>query len=353
MSRQSDRVALAVSAALAMILATVVAPGTASAQDEGRITIGLYAPTTPLGGPSERLQFISALASHLSSATGKQVSGRVYSSAGAFSGAVKKGNIQFAVVDAPYAAARRLPYKILAAAVRNGSSTASWQLVAASGVSNLSDLDKKQVAVPRVGAKEPSFVANVLLGGEVEPKYFAKITTAPNPNAAATMVSVGRVTAAFVPEGTKLPGGVSRVFGLGSVGLPMFVALKGTDDTMASEFGGAVKGFSGRGVISGFGGAGAGEYRELRGRFGKSKRPGVMSTPKPARLAVRGILGERKFVITPSDVAAAVAGPPGKIASASGSKKAGKAGPKKRKAGGKKDGNTGQTRKSGKNGAKK
>ena len=313
-------------ATLALTFTVSLDPGSAAAQED-TITIGLYAPTTPIGGPSQRLELINSLASHLSSATGKRVTGRAYNSAGAFSGAVKKGAIQFAVVDAPYAAARRQSYKILAAAVRSGRSTASWQLVASSGVQTLADLKSKAVAVPQVGAKVPAFVSNVLLEGEVDAKFFRKIDTAPNPNAAATMVSTGRVAAAFVPEGTKLPAGVSRALGLRAVGLPLFVAVKekdkNVDDQTISAFGSAVKSFSGQGAISGFGAPGGANYSSLVNRFGKSKRDGIMVAPRPARLAVRSILENRSFVVTPSDIRSAMTAP---VASAAPSPAPGPAG---------------------------
>lgn len=296
-------------ACAAAALALTLGAGAGWAQSGDTITVGLFAPTTPIGGPSQRLELVNRLAAHLSSATGKNVTGRSYSKASAFTSAAKRGDIHFAVVDAPYAAARRLPYRILAAASRNGRSTASWQLVATSGVTTLADLEKKQVAVPRVGSKDSTFVANVLLEGEVDAKYFRKIETAPNPNAAATMVSLGRVQAALVPEGTSLPGGVSKVLTLRSVGLPMFVALKGADDAVAQEMASAVRGYAGSGVIAGFAAPGEGNYRRLRAQFGRSKRDGVMSVPKPARLAVRGILADRKFEIVPSDIRSTIAGP--------------------------------------------
>ncbi|MEM9489956.1 MAG: PhnD/SsuA/transferrin family substrate-binding protein [Myxococcota bacterium] len=292
---------LALVPALALALAFTLSTD-AHAQSAERMTVGLFAPTTPLGGPSQRVEFINDLAGHLSSATGKQVAGRVYSNARAFTSAVRNGAVQFAVVDAPYAAARRLPFRILAAATKGGNSTLGWQLIATGGVSNLADLKGKQVAVPQVGTRAAAFATNVLLEGEVDGKYFRKIPTAPNPDAAASMVSLGRADAALVPNGTSLPGGVSKVAGLRSVGLPMFVAMKGVADSDSTAFATAVRSYRGSGAITGFGSAKAGKSQALRGSFGKGKRRGVMAVPKPARLAVTGILGDRSFAIEPSDL---------------------------------------------------
>ncbi|HUQ05993.1 MAG TPA: PhnD/SsuA/transferrin family substrate-binding protein, partial [Kofleriaceae bacterium] len=142
-------------------------PSVAAADD---ITIGLFAPTAPFEGSGDRVSFVNAVADHLSSAaSGSKVTGKVYSSAGAFASAAKKGEIQFAIVDAPYAAANGLPYTILASALRGGNGSASWQLVAKSSVGSIRDLRGAKVAIPSTGSKAQAFVTNALLGGEVDP----------------------------------------------------------------------------------------------------------------------------------------------------------------------------------------
>jgi len=267
------------------------------------ITVGLFAPTAPFSGTGDRVSFVNGLADHLSSvANGKKVTGKVYSSAGAFSSAVKKGDIQFAVVDAPYAAALGLPYKILASAVRDGSSTVSWILVGGSGVSKLSDLKGKKVVVPSIGAKENAFVTNSLLDGEVDAGYFDKILEANDPGSALTMVSVGKADAAFVPSGVDIPGGLTKIMSLGSVGWPMFVSLPGNDDALVKAFASRAKSYSASGAFSGFAGADAGKYKSLAGSFGRGSKKGPMAVPPPARLTVRDILEGRSFSIPISNV---------------------------------------------------
>lgn len=296
---------IAVLAVLA--IAGLVRP--AAAQSE-TITIGLFAPTAPFEGTGDRVSFVNGLADHLSGeAGGKKVIGKVFSSASAFSSAVKKGDIQFAVIDAPYAAAIGLPYKILASAVRDGSSTAPWQLVAGSGISKLSDLKGKKVVVPSIGAKENAFVTNALLGGEVDASYFSKIIEAADARSAMTQVSNGKADAALVPGGVDLPSGVSRVMTLSSVGWPMFVALPGADDSLVRSFSSKAKSYSSSGAFSGFGGAEAGRYKSLAGSFGRGSKKGPMAVPPPARLTVRDLLEGRSFTIPLSDVLSLVEAP--------------------------------------------
>ena len=285
-------------------IAVLLAAARPAAADD-TITIGLYAPTAPFDGTGDRVSFVNALADHLEGDSGgAKVTGKVYSSAGAFARAVKEKTIQYAVVDAPYAAALGLPgsWKILGAAERGGSATVAWQLVAGAGVERLSDLEGKRVVVPSIGAKENAFVTNVLLDGEVEADYFAKILEAADAKSAITMVSVGKADAAFVPSGVDLPAGLSKVLSLDAIGLPMFVALPGAGEARTKAFASRVKSFSSSGALGGFGGADAGRYKQLAGSFGRRAKKGPMAVPPAARLTVREILERRSFSIPLSNV---------------------------------------------------
>jgi len=293
--------------ALVVVGLLLATPGVAAAQS---ITIGLYAPTAPFEGTGDRVSFVNALAAHLArDANGAKVTGKVYSSAGSFAAAAKKGEIQFAVVDAPYAAALGLPWKMLGSAEREGGSTAAWQVVAGSGIGKLSQLRGKKVVVPSIGAKESAFVTNVLLDGEVDGAYFGKIIEAADARSAVTMVSVGKADAAFVPAGIDLPAGVRTVLTLGQVGWPMFVALPTADEARTRAFAARVKSFHGTGAFSGFGSADAGRYRGLAGSFGRGTKKGPMAVSAPARLTVRDILEGRAFSIPLSNVLELVEAP--------------------------------------------
>jgi hypothetical protein len=289
------------------------AGGRIASAEADTITIGLFAPTAPFKGTGDRVSFVNGLAEHLAGeAGGAQVIGKVYSSASAFASAVKKGEVQFAVVDGPYAAALGLPYQILASAVRDGSSSAAWQLVGGAGVSGLADLAGKKVALPSTGAKESAFVANTLLGGEIEASYFGGILDAADAKSALTMVSVGKADAAFVPSGVEIPTGLSRVLTLTSVGWPMFAAMPGADAKLVTAFGARAKSFSSSGAFSGFTGADAGRYKALASSFGRTTRKGPMAVPPPARLTVRDLLAGRSFAIPLSDILDLVEAPPAK-----------------------------------------
>jgi len=235
-------------------LAMVAQPVAAQAQK--RVTIGLYAPTAPFIGPSQRLEYVTRLAEHLAAAApGKRVVGRVFSRGSALTAAINRGDVQFAVIDAPYAAARGLPYRVLAAATRGGSTLGTWMLVAKSSVRGLADLKGKTVAIPRVGARTAAFVANVLLEGEVSTKYFAAIKRAADAYSAVTLVGLGRAAAALVPSGVRLGRGVRRLVTLRGVHWPMLVATRGVSSALINRVRRRALGFSGGSVLSGFTGA--------------------------------------------------------------------------------------------------
>lgn len=288
------------------VVASLIVCGAARVANAGggdQITIGLYAPTAPFAGTGDRVSFVNAIADHLSaSAGGRKVTGKVYSSAGAFSAAVKKGEIQFAVIDAPYGAAIGLPYKILGSATRGGSATGPWLLVAGAGVTKLADLKGKRLAVPAIGAKDQAFVSNALLDGEVDASFFAAIVDAADARSALTLVSVGKADAALVPSGVDLPGGLTSIVTLRAVGWPMFVALPGAPDDVVTSFGGAITGFSGTGTFTGFAAGDAGHAHALAGSFGREVKRGPMAVPPPARLTVREILEGRGFGLPASNV---------------------------------------------------
>jgi hypothetical protein len=282
-----------------LILALLVATSAPLHAEPQRIYIGLYAPTAPFSGPTERLDFVTRLAEHLSTDQ-VQVTGRVFTQTAALVAATKRGEIHLAVLDAPYAAARGLPYRILAAAVRNGSSASAWQLVTTGSLQRLGQLRGKTVTLPRIGAGDAAFLTYTLLESEVEPSFFGKIQPAPDSLSAATMAAVGRADAAFVPAGIPLPGNLRVVASLRPIGWPMLCALPNLDPAVAEELGKRARSFRHGGPFSGFGPAEAGNYRSLR--FRRVPRKGLMAVPKPARLAVRSILAGREFRIPETDV---------------------------------------------------
>ncbi|HUH05899.1 MAG TPA: PhnD/SsuA/transferrin family substrate-binding protein [Kofleriaceae bacterium] len=286
----------------ALLTCALLLAWSAPALGGGRITVGLYAPSAPFDSPSDRLQYVTRLADHLEPAAGgAEVVGRVFARASDFVAALRRGELQFAVIDAPYAAARGLPYRALAAATRGGAAEAAWLLVTGAGMSGLSDLRGRTLAVARTGAREAAFVSNVLLEGEVDAaSYFGGITLTPDSLSAATLVKLGRADAALVPAGVAIPDGLRVVGRTRPVGWPMFVALPGAAEGTVAAFANRVASF-GDGALPGMAAVTRTDYAALRAAFGRAPKRPVMPSPRPARLSARDLLPGRVFEIAPID----------------------------------------------------
>ncbi len=291
--RSRHRALAAVSAAFAT---AVVAGGTAHAQSRDTVTVGIYAPSAPFDGPVERLDFVSKLASHVASAAGASKGvGRAYSSATEFNAAVKRGDIQYAVIDGPYSAARGNPYKVLATAERGGATSATWQLVTSTSAKTVLDLRGKRISLPRIGSRNSAFLTNVLLGGELSESFFGAKVWSPDALSSLAAVKVGRADAAFVPSGIAVPSGMRRVFTTTRVSWPVFVALPSATDSRNAAVATAVASFSGGSVFSGFSKSGS-DARSLARRFSRRNKRGPMAVPTP-RLGVRDLMTGRTFAI--------------------------------------------------------
>jgi hypothetical protein len=285
-------------ATLAGIAALAAAPASGHADT---ITIGLFAPSAPFSNTQARLDFVSKLAEHVAAAVGADAGvGRVYAKASDFVAAARKGDIQLAVVDAPWLAASGAGHDVLAVATRDGATSAAWQLVAKDARS-VRALAGKTVSVPSVGGKEAELLVNASLGGEVALDYFS-ITAAADAVSAVSAVALGRADAACVPAGIALPEGVARVVSLPAVSWPLLVALSGTPDELAKKAAAAAIGFAGDGVFDGFRAASADAYRGLQRRFSRPPRRGPMVVPQ-LRLTVTAILAEAKLRIERPDAA--------------------------------------------------
>lgn len=302
-----------VAAAIAAAFALLVAPRAAAA-DTRTITIGLYAPTAPFDSAGDRVSFVDALATHLAGdAGGARVVGKVYATAAALTAAIKARDVQFAVVDAPYAAGAGLPYRALATATRDGSGKAAWRLVAGAGVRTLADLRGERLALPATGGKDAAFVTNALLGGEVDAAYFDKLVTAADPRSALALVEVDKAAAAVVPAGVELPSGLRVVMTLRDVGWPMFVATPAADAAdaaMIDAFAARVRTFGGSGPFTGFTAAEAGDHAGLAASFARPRHRPPMVVPAATRLAARELVGERRFELPLTDVLTLVEAPP-------------------------------------------
>lgn len=266
----------------------------ASAARADTVTVGLFAPTEPFPSTGARVELASKLADAIGKAIGGSAAGKVFARAGDFSSAVKKGDVQVALVDAAYLANAGGGYAVLAAAVRGGDSQHRWQLIAR-GAEKITDLKGKSVLVPAIGGHESDFVLEVLLAGEVGRGYFGAIEAAPDTASALAALGLGKADAAVVPAGVELPSNVVTVLALPAVSGPVLVAY-GLTPAQRTAIASAVEGFSGDATVSGFKAAGADVVAAVTRRFTVPVKRGPLAVPA-VRLLVGALVEGRTFTI--------------------------------------------------------
>lgn len=280
----------------ALAIAMLVLAATAAAAEAQPLRVGLYAPATPFEGTAARLDFVTRLAKHLG---GPDAVGRVYGKAGDFASALRKGDIDLAMVDTTYLAAAGGSYAVLAVAVRGGDTRATWDLVARGTVDSVLALKGKTVITPAVGGREAAFVGEALLGGEL-PADFFKVETSPDVLSAIAALGIGKADAAVVPSGLALPAGTNRVVSLPSISWPVLIASPRASAEVQALAAERSLTFAGAGPISGFRSGSSDAYRSLARRFGRPQRRGPMVMPN-LRIAVGELIEGRTLRIEPGD----------------------------------------------------
>lgn len=290
------RLALAVAIVIGLGLGLAARPAAAET-----LTVGMFAPSAPFSSTSARLAFATRLAEHLAQATGASHGvGRVYTQASDFASAVRRGAVDFALVDEAYLAASGAGYRVLAAAARGGSSRVTWQLVGRGEARTVGELQGKRIIVPGMGGREDDFVIHALFGSEITAGFFGEIETAPDALSALATLSLQRADAACVPGGLPLPAGVTRITDLSAIHWPLLVALPGTSSEEIDRVFDSLASFAGDDVFTGFEAADAEGYLGLSRRLRGSPRQGPL-VPVSMSTLVAELLRDVAFAIQPSD----------------------------------------------------
>ena len=291
-----------------VLLLAAIAVSTSAHADN--ITVGLFAPSAPFPSTAARVELANKLGDHLGKAIGGTGSGRNYARAGDYSSAVKKGDIEVAVVDASYLAVAGGNYTVLAAAVRGGDSAFAWQLVARGGADKIAALKGKKLLVPSIGGRETDFVINALFAGDITKDYFGKIEAAPDTASTLAALGLGKADAAIVPAGVTLPSGTSVVVTLPSLPGQVLVAYGNVNAQQKQALGAAAASFAGDATIAGFRAADADAVRAIARRFTVAVKRGPHVVPN-VRLVVGDLVEGRTFTIerTPVTAFAAAATP--------------------------------------------
>ncbi|HUS30766.1 MAG TPA: hypothetical protein VMZ53_19785 [Kofleriaceae bacterium] len=268
------------------ILAVVVCglAGTAAAQAPQKITIGIYAPTVEFGTAQARLAYVQGLAKAIEQNTGIKTEAQSYASIAA----LKKDNVDFAIIDGP-CYATNLSWKLLANANIGGGTTRQWALFSSAG-DTMQALKGKKLAFVAMGCNDNGFIDNAMLESEVDDSFFgARVGEKELTGALASVTSYKTAQAVFAP--TASAKGLSKVFETGAVPNPAFVEVAGklpagTSDKVAA----AVVGYGGSGAINGWTKATKDVYQSFAGRLSPVKKAGVFASPEPVRIDAKDVL---------------------------------------------------------------
>lgn len=270
-----------------LLLAALAVPALAVAQPApAKITIGIYAPSVEFGTAQARLAYVQGLAKAIEQNTGIKTEAQSYANVGA----LKKDNVDFAIIDGQCYAASASG-KLLATANIGGGTTRAWGLFSAAG-NDMQALKGKKLAYINTGCNDAGFIDNAMLESEVDASFFgARVGKNDLAAAIAEVASYKTAQAVFAPASAAK--GLTKVFDTGSVPNPAFVDLSGKLPAGTSEkVAAAVIGYGGGGAITGWARGDRGIYSALAGRLGKVNKAGVLAAPEPVRIDARDVLVE-------------------------------------------------------------
>ncbi len=280
--------------ALALLLA--LAGGAAA---EEKLTIALYAPNAAFESGDARYSFVSRLAQQITSVAGVPTEPKAFVRAADFEAAIKKNQVDFAVIDGVYLAERGVPFTVLATAAAGGDVTTRWSLFS-SEAGGVLELKGKKLALAATGAKDAQFVDNALLDGELQ-KHFASRVAAPDIASAVAAVSLKKAECVFAPD--SLGKSLRKVFEAGRVPNPAFVVVKGSlPAATVDKVKRAVLGHAASGAYDGWRAGSAEPYRALGGKMAQRNRRPVMTEPQVVPLDIGDVLAPQPLEPAPLDL---------------------------------------------------
>ena len=274
---------------------------TAAGPAQSGLVIGLYTPNQAVqAGRAQRIRAIERLAAYLSSKLGVPVRGRSFARSTDLQRAVKRGQVQLAVVGATHAGQRG--WQAFASLVRQGKRTQVWSVVTTRRYTRITELKGATLAIALPKTIARRFVTKVLFEGEVQAAYFRWLA-APDAASAIRATQVGKAAAAIVPASATVSG-LSRVFVSQGVPLPQAVVVGKLSPRTAARARAALLAW--RGKWLGFDGWRAPlpeQNLALRQRMRRSgrKKP-IVSEPRGYTLKERGVFVTAKPAVALPDV---------------------------------------------------
>jgi len=261
---------------------TLGAPAIAAAQP-AKLTIGIYAPTVEFGTAQARLAYAQGLAKAIEQNTGIKTEAQSYATLAA----LKKDNVDYAIIDGP-CFATSLNNKLLASANVGGGTTRTWALYSAAG-DTIQALKGKKLAFVALGCNDAGFIDNAMLESEVDAAFFgARVGEKDLTGAIASVTSYKTANAVFAPAGSAK--GLTKVFDAGAVPNPAFVVLSQVSDAISDKVATAVIGYGGSGAITGWAKPSKEIYQAFAGRLAPVRKTGVFASPEPVRIDSKDVL---------------------------------------------------------------
>jgi len=277
-----------VAAILALGLTALVSPPARGQEAKGELVLALYAPTAPLPSADARFSFVDKIARYLQS-VGVSVVPKVFARAADLETAIKRGQVDLAILDAFYAADRGANYPVIAVATAAGEPYQRWGLYTHLQSGSILDMSGKRLAwVSPAGTREAAYINNVLLYGELKVgQFFQMGSPTPDIGAAVSDVVLRRADCVFAPEQAVQGKSLRRVYDAGEAGRipnPALVQVQArlSSDTI-SNIKRSIVSFNTTGVLDGWRtGTNSGDaYRQLRQRLrGRPDRNLVFAEPQ-------------------------------------------------------------------------
>lgn len=282
------RIAIPMLAVLGLAVAGVVlatGPGESQPAGPDKLTVGIYAPTVEFGTAQARLTYVQGLAKAIEQSSGVKTEAQAFASLGA----LRKANVDFAIIDG-ICYSTNLGWPLLANAEVGGGTTRAWALFSSLGA-DTNALRGKKLAFVQLGCNDSAFVDNAMLESEAD-SFFASRVGKPDLTAAvAEVASYKGAQAVFAPVGSQK--GLNKVFDTGAVPNPAFVSIAGKLPAATIEkVAAAVIGFGGSGAIAGWSKPSREIYTALAGRMGKTSKLGILANPDPVRIDAKDALIE-------------------------------------------------------------
>jgi ABC-type amino acid transport substrate-binding protein len=302
-------------ALLALLLAGLSGMGTAHAAKDP-LVLAFFAPTAPLQSAAARFAYVEKLAQQLQAA-GVPVEGRAFARAADLDAALRRGQVDLAVLDAIYLAERGVNFPVLAVATVGADTSVRWGLYTSAQAASMLDLQGQKLAWAQAGSREPAFLDNVLLDGELQVAQFFELRPpAPDVAAAVSEVVLRRADCVFAPEPATQGKGLRRVYDAGRVPNPALVQVrKDLPRELVALVQRTVVATATLGGLDGWRPSGAEPFQKLRQRFtgrGGLRRL-VLAEPQSLHLLLRSemlvreeaqpvLLPLRRLIAAPPDI---------------------------------------------------